>query len=370
MGENQEIRQSYERIRRNIEPAIFVDKNIVPSVNCAYVHMEYCRGYIFIYYTSARDVEKSFVILKADDAIDVTDEFYAFGRSVDTLMVGITVGHCSDEASGKVYMMSASMDYYGVMYVIAVDIASKSVLMDYILYPEPFFQGSFMFTLDSSPNIHIFGGFEYTEDEELTTLYGQRTGVIARISMETAECFFRRWELSHEEELPTLIFSSIAKSVDRDTVYVYGGVTKHVEHTPSESTFNHKLYFFGKETGYVWKTVESSPSHSPCERGSASIIIHGNDMYMFGGTNYIEVFDDLWRYNLTSGRWSKIDTKFSIPRWGHTALVFEPGTFSIFYGLTSPPARTDKHYASVGQTIDIKPRTLVASALRYVEDHY
>jgi len=64
-----------------------------------------------------------------------------------------------------------------------------------------------------------------------------------------------------------------------------------------------------------------------------------SEIYLFGGLNNTEVYNDLWKFNCCSLSWEKItDDEKNSPkgRSGHTAIMYSNNLY-IFGGMQSNP---------------------------------
>ena len=69
--------------------------------------------------------------------------------------------------------------------------------------------------------------------------------------------------------------------------------------------------------------------------GSAMTAV-GNNLYVFGGTNGQEKFNDLWSFNLQNKTWTRINLKINsvvpLVRKGHSFINFR-GKLILFGGF-------------------------------------
>lgn len=69
-----------------------------------------------------------------------------------------------------------------------------------------------------------------------------------------------------------------------------------------------------------------------------------SDAFIFGGTDGVTIFDDLWKLNLNSYTWSRFDLTMPIPLFFHGAAIADSGRLTVFGGVkeisTDPEART------------------------------
>ncbi|KAL5606566.1 hypothetical protein BROUX41_002968 [Berkeleyomyces rouxiae] len=81
--------------------------------------------------------------------------------------------------------------------------------------------------------------------------------------------------------------------------------------------------------------VASTPSSMPSPRTNHTIVTYNDKLYLFGGTNGYEWFNDVWCYDPTVNKWSQLDCIGYIPvsREGHAAALVDDVMY-IFGGRT------------------------------------
>lgn len=59
----------------------------------------------------------------------------------------------------------------------------------------------------------------------------------------------------------------------------------------------------------------------------------GNQVYIFGGTDGITIFNDFWKLNLDTFVWTRLDITIPIPVFFHGAALADCGRLTIFGGV-------------------------------------
>lgn len=77
----------------------------------------------------------------------------------------------------------------------------------------------------------------------------------------------------------------------------------------------------------------------PPARTNHSVITYGDKMYLFGGTNGFQWFNDVWCYDAAINQWSQLDCigYIPVPREGHAAAIVDDVMY-IFGGRTEEGA--------------------------------
>ncbi|KAJ3451244.1 kelch domain-containing protein [Anaeramoeba flamelloides] len=91
---------------------------------------------------------------------------------------------------------------------------------------------------------------------------------------------------------------------------------------------------YGDQT---WEKITNFSSQIPPKRAAHSACISGNKMYIFGGYLYNNYFNDIYSFNFQTKNWSKINAKGDIPtgrRW-NSSVVDSSGNIWIFGGYQS-----------------------------------
>ena len=82
------------------------------------------------------------------------------------------------------------------------------------------------------------------------------------------------------------------------------------------------------------KKNEKSVGAYPRIRGEQTCCILERNIFMFGGKNLKEKFNDLWKFNTQTFEWQEVITKGNKPnpRSGHSMIYFN-GHLAIFGGI-------------------------------------
>lgn len=85
-----------------------------------------------------------------------------------------------------------------------------------------------------------------------------------------------------------------------------------------------------------WEMLESSGGLKPQPRTNHAMVTFQDKLYLFGGTNGIMWFNDVWTYDSRTSIWQELDCIGYIPspREGHAATVV--GEVAYFFGGRSP----------------------------------
>ncbi|KAK7068074.1 hypothetical protein SK128_013744 [Halocaridina rubra] len=73
----------------------------------------------------------------------------------------------------------------------------------------------------------------------------------------------------------------------------------------------------------------------PSPRKCHAAVQRGTDLYIIGGADGNEVFDDIWKLNLITLAWSRLDLVTPVPLYFHDAAVTPNGCLYIYGGSTS-----------------------------------
>ena len=112
-------------------------------------------------------------------------------------------------------------------------------------------------------------------------------------------------------------------AVYNNTMVIFGGFTTDGE--PSNDVF--KYHFLENK----WERVNPECKELPSPRIGHSAVIYEDNMYVFGGKDTEERFDDMWKFDLKTNVWSIVDSNdCPVPRSGHTAQIW--GQYMIIYG--------------------------------------
>ncbi|KAG6001376.1 hypothetical protein E4U21_004409 [Claviceps maximensis] len=116
-------------------------------------------------------------------------------------------------------------------------------------------------------------------------------------------------------------------------IYIFGGQV--------DGYFMNDLSAFDlnqlQSPNYMWEILlqcDGSPQ-TPAARTNHSMITYNDKMYLFGGTNGFQWFNDMWCYDPASNSWSQLDCIGYIPaaREGHAAAIVD-NVMYVFGGRT------------------------------------
>lgn len=84
-------------------------------------------------------------------------------------------------------------------------------------------------------------------------------------------------------------------------MYVYGG------YIPDKAQYLRNIHCLDLDK-MEWSTVFQSKDSKdePEGRSNLSMVGEGQNLYVFGGTNGEKTLNDLWKFNLTEKKWTKI----------------------------------------------------------------
>ncbi|CCE27063.1 related to cell polarity protein tea1p [Claviceps purpurea 20.1] len=116
-------------------------------------------------------------------------------------------------------------------------------------------------------------------------------------------------------------------------IYIFGGQV--------EGLFMNDLSAFDlnqlQSPNYMWEILlNNDPSpNAPPARTNHTVITYNDKLYLFGGTNGVEWFNDVWCYDPAVNSWSQLDCIGYIPpsREGHAAAVVDDVMY-VFGGRT------------------------------------
>ncbi|KAG5963827.1 hypothetical protein E4U57_005876 [Claviceps arundinis] len=116
-------------------------------------------------------------------------------------------------------------------------------------------------------------------------------------------------------------------------IYIFGGQV--------EGLFMNDLSAFDlnqlQSPNYMWEILlNNDPSpNAPPARTNHTVITYNDRLYLFGGTNGVEWFNDVWCYDPAVNSWSQLDCIGYIPpsREGHAAAVVDDVMY-VFGGRT------------------------------------
>ena len=87
-------------------------------------------------------------------------------------------------------------------------------------------------------------------------------------------------------------------------MYIYGG------YIPDKAEYMTSIYCLDVDK-FEWSTVHQgkSPKDEPEGRSNLAMVTEGQCLWIFGGTNGQKTLDDLWKFDLNTKKWEKIEQK-------------------------------------------------------------
>ncbi|KAG4086297.1 hypothetical protein H8356DRAFT_1735310 [Neocallimastix lanati (nom. inval.)] len=119
----------------------------------------------------------------------------------------------------------------------------------------------------------------------------------------------------------------------KNSVVIFGGSQYNTQAINDPST-----YILNMDT-FKWKKINATLSPSIRLGHTMTYNPISSEIYLFGGLNNTEVYNDLWKFNCCSLSWEKItDDEKNSPkgRSGHTAIMYSNNLY-IFGGMQSNP---------------------------------
>ena len=143
------------------------------------------------------------------------------------------------------------------------------------------------------------------------------------------------WEHLKYEKFPYPRYRHEAVS-DGVRFYIVGGGIGNSD--PSEEFSLEKVYSFEFDKPQ-WNQHLCSPCSSskefPVARRCHGCVLWKGSVYICGGYNGVEVFDDIWSLDLSSFQWRKINRTLSYPVFFHSATITPQGCMYVFGGVKS-----------------------------------
>jgi len=101
-----------------------------------------------------------------------------------------------------------------------------------------------------------------------------------------------------------------------------------------------------------WERLKTQPYRNntrrgfPAKRRCHSLVQMNSDVYICGGYDGEVIFDDLWKFNLDTLRWTKLPTILPQPVYFHSAGISKEGCMYVYGGVThiSQNSRTSDVY--------------------------
>jgi len=119
----------------------------------------------------------------------------------------------------------------------------------------------------------------------------------------------------------------------KNSLVIFGGSQYNTQAINDSST-----YILDMNT-FIWKKFNISPSPSIRLGHTMSYNHTTSEIYLFGGLNNSEVYNDLWKFKCNSLTWEKIidiETNSPKARSGHTSVI-DSNILYIFGGMQSNP---------------------------------
>ena len=117
----------------------------------------------------------------------------------------------------------------------------------------------------------------------------------------------------------------------KNQLFIFGGGTS------SECFGFERIPVFELSTG-SWRPQETNGSSGnvaefPVARRCHGCVQMSNYAFIFGGTNGVSIFDDVWRLDFDSFTWTRLDVTLPIPVFFHGATLSDSGRLTIFGGV-------------------------------------
>ena len=126
-------------------------------------------------------------------------------------------------------------------------------------------------------------------------------------------------------------------------VYIFGGLSSSHNVDALDNTWSVEWKPFGTSTTEpIWVCYNTSAKVPPARYAHTAVHLNdsssGNVVIIFGGTNGIVVFDDVWKFVISTHQWQKMRVfGHKVPGvYGHTAVVLGSSMVTVG-GCTCPP---------------------------------
>ncbi|KAI9790157.1 MAG: Negative regulator of mitotic exit [Peltula sp. TS41687] len=109
-------------------------------------------------------------------------------------------------------------------------------------------------------------------------------------------------------------------------LYIFGGLEWGYLHDETMAIFDlHSLKTPGGKWVFSIPDVEPRSGRTPSLRSNHTMIDYEDKMYLFGGTDGLKCFNDIWSYEPSSNKWTQLSsvTQLPLPREGHTAALVD-----------------------------------------------
>ena len=171
-------------------------------------------------------------------------------------------------------------------------------------------------------------------DRELY-IFGGTTGLQFNSHLHRFSFTKCEWEHLVYEKFPCRRYRHEAVS-DSTRFYVIGGGIGNSDPRGEFSLENVHSFHFEK---HQWKLHPCQPCSStgefPNRRRCHGCVIWGGNIYICGGYDGTDIFDDIWSLDLSSFQWRKLSIVLSYPVFFHSAAVTPVGCLYVFGGVKS-----------------------------------
>jgi hypothetical protein len=78
----------------------------------------------------------------------------------------------------------------------------------------------------------------------------------------------------------------------------------------------------------VWRCIFNDKKHRsnefPCPRAHGSFNLHNKAIYIYGGKDFSNIFDDFWKFDLQSCKFERIGLSNALEgRFGHSGVIVD-----------------------------------------------
>lgn len=98
-------------------------------------------------------------------------------------------------------------------------------------------------------------------------------------------------------EIPKL--DSHAAFLVDDVMYIYGGFKD------KEAAYDGNIYALDLNTR-KWSVFYKYQPKDPEPRGNVGLVVKGDEVWVFGGTNGTKTLNDLWKFNMKTKKWTEV----------------------------------------------------------------
>ncbi|KAK5584346.1 hypothetical protein RB653_005955 [Dictyostelium firmibasis] len=135
---------------------------------------------------------------------------------------------------------------------------------------------------------------------------------------------------------------SAALNPINNTMIVFGG--KDSNHVPNNNVTIYDLIqdsWLEKNTNSNHTALNLAGSIPSPRYGHIALTNSDNKMYIFGGRNQTNVFNDIYKYNMITDNWELIIVTGNLPkaRWGHSGVVYSINNCFYIYGGSNTLSR-------------------------------